>query len=199
MKVLLYVAIVVMVQGSLGLPATVQEKPDAVSSVPCLICFSDVCLKKRMPEAQVLEKLAGSFRLVHLNESQALDPDPVTSEQSYLVKDKLDSGKTVGVVSFVDHRLSWASGAWGYADDQKATLLAATVYSLIEHLTRERGTAASVETKHSVQGRLSVDQIKIIFGSKEALITIVKQKEPNGGWATAEVHVDEAMREESDP
>lgn len=199
MRTLLYVAVIVMIQGSLRSMAAAEDKQEVGASVPCPICFSDVCLKKGMPQAEVTEKLAGSFQLVHLNESQALDSDPSTSEQSYVVKSKLDSGKTLGVVSFVDHRLSWASSAWGYADDAKAALLAATMYALLEHLTEERGAAASVETKHSVQGSLSVDQIKIIFGSKEALITILKQKEASGGWTTEEVHVDEAMKEESDP
>lgn len=195
MRILLYVVVVVMIQGSVRSVATAEDRPDTVSSPTSPICFSSLCLNRGMPQAQVLEKLAGSFQFVHLNESQALDPDSSTSEQSYVVKDKLDSGKTVGVVTFVDRRLSWASSTWGYADGEKATVLAATVYSLIEHLTSERGTVASVETNHSVQGSLSVDQIMIIFGGKEALITILKQKKANGDWATGEVHVDEAMRE----
>lgn len=152
-----------------------------------------------MPQAEALSKLAAAYQLVHLGESQALEPDPSTSEESYIVKDKLDSGRTVGVVSFANRRVLWVSKAWGYTNDQKAAVVVATVYSLMECLSKERGTAASVETKHSVQGSVSVDQIKILFGSKEALITILKQKKPDGDWATEEVHVDEALREGSDP
>ena len=192
-------AVVVMVQGSMSLLAAAEESPGAGTTVPCPICFSNVCLKKGMPQAEVIHELTAGFRLVHLNGSQAVDPDSSSSEDSYIVKDALNTGSTVGVISFADHRLSWASKAWGYTDDQKAGAVAATWYSLIESLTKERGPAASVETKHSVQGSVSVDQIKIIFGSKEALITILKQKEPNGDWATGEVHVDEAMKEESNP
>jgi hypothetical protein len=199
MRKLLCVAVLVVVQGSTGLLAFADEPAPAVNSQRSPICFPGVCLKKGMRQADALRKLAGAYQLVHLGESQAAEPDPSTSEESYIVKDEPDSGRTVGVVSFVDGRVSWASKAWGYTDDQKAAALVAAVYSLIERLSREHGPAASVETKHSVQGNVSVDQIKFLFGSKDALITIMKQKGPDGDWATEEVHVDEALKEESDP
>ena len=188
--------LVVMMSGTRKVSWGADGPTEAVGGSKTPICFPRACVRKGMSEQEALRKLSGSYELVRLEESQALEPDANARETSYLVKDSLDFGGTVGIVTFADRQLAWASRAWGYADDKKALALAGAVYSLIAQMTKERGATASVKTQHSLQRDLAVDQIKILFGTKEVVITILKRKEPNGDWATREVHVDETLAEE---
>ena len=187
---------VVTIAGTTKISSGADESTEAVGSPKTPICFPRACVSKGMSEREALRKLSGSYELVRLEESEALEPDASGHESSYLVKDKQDFGGTVGVVTFTDRRLAWASRAWGYADDGKALALAGEVYSLIAQMTKERGATASVKTEHSLQRDLAVDQIKILFGTKDVVITLLKRMKPNGEWATQEVHVDETLAAE---
>lgn len=193
MRALICLVALALISGS---TIVAQADNDGGSPEPS-ISFPGVCLKKGMAKAEALRKLAGAYELVRLNESRALEPDSNTKEESYLVKDIIDANDTVGVVTFTDRKLSWASRAWGIAKDPKAADLAGDLYSLIDQMTKERGVAASINTTHSVQHEIAVDQVRILFGNKEALITILKRKEPNGDWITQEVHLDEALKEQA--
>ena len=188
--------LVATIAGTTKVSSGADKSADAVGSPKTPICFPRACVRKGMSEREALHKLSGSYELVRLEESQALEPEASSRETSYLVNDSQNFGGTVGVVTFTDRQLVWASRAWGYADDGKALALAGAVYSLIAQMTKERGATASIKTEHSLQRDLAVDQIKILFGTKDVVITILKRKEPNGDWATREVHVDETLAEE---
>lgn len=170
-----------------------EPKPDPTSGSGPSISFPGVHLSRGMPKERVLSDLAPLFRVERL-EAKVVEADGVEGE-SYLVREKLDSDSTVGVVTFCDGKLCWASRAWAYADDERSLDLAGRLCSLIEHLERERGSGATIKTRTFVQHDVSIQNIEILFGGKEAWITIFKEREVNGDWKMREVHVDEALQE----
>jgi hypothetical protein len=57
MRTLLYVVVIVMIQGSMRSVATAEERPGPVNSSPSPICFSSLCLKKGMSQVLVCPML----------------------------------------------------------------------------------------------------------------------------------------------
>ena len=191
------VAVLVFVLVTVSFPiclTSADEDFDNTTGPRASISFPGIDLVRGMPKRRALNYLNERFRIEPLGAQDS--DDSGAEEESYLVRDKLDSHGTVGVVTFSKGKLSWASRAWAFADDPRSLDLAGRLCSLIEHLEKERGSGGAIKAKTLVQHDVTVQNIEIHFGSKKASITIFKEKAANGDWKMREVHVDEALQDQ---
>ena len=95
------------------------------------------------------------------------------------------------VVSFDSGRVRRVAGFRKWTQNDDSVELAQRLCDLLEKLTRERGTQASITARKNESGGVSVRGVEMVFGDKRVSFNIVSRDEDA---KRTEVHLDEVIQ-----
>ena len=155
------------------------------SSTQGSLMLSGVTIAKGDPREGVMQQLSRLYTLQKLRSAQG-------EEDSWLISDKAEPDNYVGVVSFDSGKVRRVARfrKWTQADD--SVELAQRLCDLLEKLTHERGTQASITTGENKSGGVSVRGVEMVFGDKRVSFNIVSRGD--GDSKQTEVHLDEVIQ-----
>lgn len=114
-------------------------------------------------------------------------------EDSWLISDKEEPDNYVGVVSFDSGRVRRVARFRKWTQDDDSVELAQRLCDLLEKLTRERGTQASITARENESGGVSVRGVEMVFGDKRVSFNIITRG-GDGDAKQTEVHLDEVIQ-----
>jgi hypothetical protein len=149
------------------------------------LMLSGVTIAKGDPREGVMHQLSRLYTLQKLRSAQG-------EEDSWLISDKAETDNYVGVVSFDSGKVRRVARfrKWTQADD--SVELAQRLCDLLDKLTRERGTRASITARENESGGVSVRGVEMVFGDKRVSFNIVSRGD--GDSKQTEVHLDEVIQ-----
>jgi len=129
-----------------------------------------------MDRATVMEKLLKSYKL------EKSGDDPTEDSWQILEKKASDASPTnlVGLVSFRDGKVVWASRQWGSFEGSEAQQLARSLAGLISNLNDEGKRAAVVEAHTRVAPGHEFQTIRLTFGKKRVMVHISRSRDGDG-------------------
>ena len=147
--------------------------------------FSGVRITKGDPRENVVQQLSGRYELRKLKSAQG-------EEDSWLISEKEQPDNYVGVVSFDSGRVRRVAGFRKWTQNDDSVELGQRLCDLLEKLTRERGTQASITARKNESGGVSVRGVEMVFGDKRVSFNIVSRGD--GDAKQTEVHLDEVIQ-----
>jgi len=165
--------------------ASIRHTEIQPSSTQGSLVLSGVTIAKGDPQESVMHQLSRLYTLQKLRSAQG-------EEDSWLISDKAEPDNYVGVVSFDSGKVRRVARfrKWTQADD--SVELAQRLCDLLEKLTRERGTQASITARENESGGVSVRGVEMVFGDKRVSFNIVSRGD--GDDKQTEVHLDEVIQ-----
>jgi hypothetical protein len=165
--------------------AIVRHTEIQPSSTPGSLMLSGVTIAKGDPQEGVMRQLSRLYTLQKLRSAEG-------EEDSWLISDKAEPDNYVGVVSFDAGKVRRVARfrKWTQADD--SVELAQRLCDLLEKLTSERGTQASIKARENESGGVSVRGVEMVFGDKRVSFNIVSRGD--GDAKQTEVHLDEVIQ-----
>lgn len=146
--------------------------------------LSGVDVKKGDLQETVMRQLSQLYQLQKLRSAQG-------EEDSWLISDKAEPDNYVGVVSFDSGRVRRVARFRKWTQNDDSVELAQRLCDLLEKLTRERGTQASITARENESGGVSVRGVEMVFGDKRVSFNIVSRGD--GDAKQTEVHLDEVI------
>ena len=165
--------------------ATVRHTEALPSATQGSLVLSGVTIAKGNPEEGVMRQLSQLYTLQKLRSAQG-------EEDSWLISDKAEADNYVGVVSFESGRVRRVARFRKWTQDDDSVELAQRLCDLLEKLTRERGTQASITARENESGGVSVRGVEMVFGDKRVSFNIVSRGD--GEAKQTEVHLDEVIQ-----
>ena len=165
--------------------ASIRHTEIQPSSTQGSLMLSGVTIAKGDPREGVMRQLSRLYTLQKLRSAEG-------EEDSWLISDKAEPDDYVGVVSFDTGKVRRVAHfrKWTQADD--SVELAQRLCELLEKLTRERGTQASITTGENKSGGVSVRGVEMVFGDMRVSFNIVSRGD--GDAKQTEVHLDEVIQ-----
>ena len=130
------------------------------------LMLSGVTIAKGDPQKSVMRQLSRLYTLQKLRSAEG-------EEDSWLISDKAEPDNYVGVMSFDSGKVRRVARfrKWTQADD--SVELEQRLCDLLEKLTSERGTQASITARENLSGGVSVRGVEMVFGDKRVSFNIV--------------------------
>jgi len=147
--------------------------------------LSGVDVKKGDLQETVMRQLSQLYQLQKLRSAQG-------EEDSWLISDKVEPDNYVGVVSFDSGKVRRVARFRKWTQDDDSVELAQRLCDLLEKLTSERGTQASITARENLSGGVSVRGVEMVFGDKRVSFNIVSRGD--GESKQTEVHLDEVIQ-----
>ncbi|HLV85868.1 MAG TPA: hypothetical protein VKV39_02755 [Candidatus Sulfotelmatobacter sp.] len=147
--------------------------------------LSGVDIKKGDLQETVMRQLSQLYQLQKLRSAQG-------EEDSWLISEKAEPDNYVGVVSFDSGKVRRVARFRKWTQDDDSVELAQRLCDLLENLTRERGTQASITARENESGGVSVRGVEMVFGDKRVSFNIVSRGD--GDAKQTEVHLDEVIQ-----
>jgi hypothetical protein len=147
--------------------------------------LSGVKVKKGDLQETVMRQLSQLYQLQRLRSAQG-------EEDSWLISDKAEPDNYVGVVSFDSGKVRRVARFRKWTQDDDSVELAQRLCDLLEKLTSERGTQASITARENLSGGVSVRGVEMVFGDKRVSFNVVSRGD--GAAKQTEVHLDEVIQ-----
>ena len=125
--------------------ATVRHTEAQPSTTQGSLVLSGVTIAKGNPREGVMQQLSRLYTLQKLRSAQG-------EEDSWLIAEKDEPDSYVGVVSFDSGRVRRFARFRKWTQDDDSVELAQRLCDLLEKLTRERGTQASITARENLSG-----------------------------------------------
>jgi len=186
-----FVAIVAMVLTMTSIAcaaddAAIKNNPNkSATNSPESMTFEGAQFRKGMPREPVISKLTSLYTLQKLRGDQG-------EEDSWLISEKANADNYLGMVSFKTGKLSRFARFRKWTDGDDAVELAGHLCDLLEQLTREQGTLASIVTRTTDSGNISVRGVEMVFRDKRVSLNIITRGDLNS--KKMEVHLDEVLQ-----
>jgi hypothetical protein len=146
--------------------AYTQQPPESIE-------VGGVLLQIGTPKDSVISKLAQKGLMI----------TPVKDSDSVAVQAKNEHGDydVVGMLSFTNSRLRWASRSWDYSSDPGAAKLARSFYFLLKSFEENGNTSCTISTKTQEATELDHKSIEILCGKRVAtlFVTTYKNQRPS--------------------
>ena len=162
-----------------------QHSQPQLSTIHGSLDLAGVRITKGDLRVNVVQQLSRLYELQKLRSAQG-------EEDSWLISEKEQPDNYVGVVSFDSGKVRRVARFRKWTQDDDSVELAQRLCDLLEKLTRERGTQASITARENQSGGVSVRGVEMVFGDKRVSFNIVSRGE--GDTKQTEVHLDEVIQ-----
>lgn len=165
--------------------ASIRHPEVQPSTTQGSLMLSGVTIAKGDPREGVMQQLSRLYTLQKLKSAQG-------EEDSWLISDKAEPDNYVGVVSFDSGKVRRVARFRKWTQNDDSVELAQRLCDLLEKLTHERGTQASITARENASGGVSVRGVEMVFGDKRVSFNIVSRDD--GDAKRTEVHLDEVIQ-----
>ena len=133
------------------------------------LAIGAVNLSLGMEQALALKQLSSLYKVVD---------QPLMAHNSYtVVAGKDASSKLLGIVTFSEGKLKWASRNWGMFNfSDSSVVYANTLFAVIEAATTASGSTAVISTKITRAPDLEVKNINFVFADRKISVLISEDK-----------------------